>query len=202
VVLTGGGQFLSSEESVLFINGHCVVIVQSLSLQHLGQLSLLSSRLLQLGSLVLEPDLELVLTESELSTEILPPLLCQVSVGCELMSKPLELVRCEGCPRSLVVRAGCPRGCGRRGPLRFLHLPRSRAGGRSVGVSGAEHPGWPQLTVRTSHHPRRTVGIRFRGLVCCLGEIHRHLYVNLGSRFGFALCWLGCGHCLPGRGGG
>ena len=32
-------------------------------------------------------------------------------------------------------------------------------GGRSVRVSGAEHPGWPQLTIWTSHHPWRTVSI-------------------------------------------
>ena len=31
--------------------------------------------------------------------------------------------------------------------------------GRSVRVPGAEDPGWPQLTVRTSHHPWRTVGL-------------------------------------------
>ena len=36
-------------------------------------------------------------------------------------------------------------------------------GGRSVRVSGAEHPGWPQLAVGTSHHPRRTVGILLAG---------------------------------------
>ena len=29
--------------------------------------------------------------------------------------------------------------------------------GRSVRVSGAEHPGRPELTMRTSHHPWRAV---------------------------------------------
>ena len=169
---------MSSEESVLFINGHCVVIVQSLSLQHLGQLSLLSSRLLQLGSLVLEPDLELVLTEPQLSTEILPSLLGQVSVGSELLPQPLQLLRGEGSPGSFVVRAGGSRGD--RGGLGFLHLPRSGPGGRPVRVSGAEDPGWPQLTVGTSHHPGRTVLVCLGSLVGGLGEIHRNLDVHLG----------------------
>ena len=68
------------------------MIVKSLSLQHLGQLSLLASGLLELGPLVLEPDLQLVLAQSQLRTEVLPPLLRQVSVGRELVSQPLELV--------------------------------------------------------------------------------------------------------------
>ena len=106
------------------------MIVKSLSLQHFSQLPLLSCRLLQLGSLVLEPDLELVLTEPQLSTEILPSLLGQVSVGGELLPQPLQLLRGEGGPGSFVVRAGGSRGG--RGALGFLHLPRSGPGGRSV----------------------------------------------------------------------
>ena len=31
--------------------------------------------------------------------------------------------------------------------------------GRSVRVSGAEDPGWPELTIRTSHHSWRTVSL-------------------------------------------
>ena len=167
------------------------MIVKSLSLQHFGQLPLLSCRLLQLGSLVLEPDLELVLTETQLSTEILPSLLCQVTVGGELLPQPLELLGGEGSPGSFVVRAGGSRGD--RGALGFLHLPRSGPRGRSVRVSGAEDPGWPQLTIWTSDHPWRTVGISLRGLVGCLGEVNWNLHVNFGERFWFTRGWLRCG---------
>ena len=80
------------------------MVVQSLRLQHLGEFSLLPSRLLQLGSLILEPDLQLVLAQTQFRTEILPPLLGQVSVGGELLSQPLQLIGGEGCPGSLVIR--------------------------------------------------------------------------------------------------
>ena len=111
------GNVNCSEETLLFINGHCVVIVKSLSLQHLSQLPFLSCGLLQLGSLVLEPDLQLVLAQSQLSTEILPSLLCQVPVGCELLPQSLQLLRGESRPRSFVVGAGGSGGRGGGGAL-------------------------------------------------------------------------------------
>ena len=93
------------------------MIVKSLSLQHLSQLPFLSCGLLQLGSLILEPDLQLVLAQSQLSTEILPSLLCQVSVGCELLPQSLQLLRGESRPRSFVVGAGGSGGRGGGGAL-------------------------------------------------------------------------------------
>ena len=145
------------------------MIVKALSVQHLGQLPLLSVALLQLGSLVLEPDLDLILVKAELPREVTSPLLGQVSVGLELLPQFVELLRAEGSPGSLLVTlpsSSCSRSQSSSGScsLLFLDLPHPRAGGRSVGVSGAEHPGWPQLAVRTSHHPRRTV-------LVCLGSL-------------------------------
>ena len=70
---------------LLLVQGDRLVVVETLGVQHLGQLALLPGRLLQLGSLVLEPDLQLVLAEAELRAEVLPPLLGEVSVGRELL---------------------------------------------------------------------------------------------------------------------
>ena len=80
------------------------MVVKTLGLEHLGQLSLLPRALLQLGAFVLEPDLQLVLAQAKLRAEILPPLLRQVSVGCKLLSQPLQLIPSEGCPRPLVIQ--------------------------------------------------------------------------------------------------
>ena len=62
------------------------MIVQTLGIQHLGQLSLVPRTLLELGSLVLKPDLDLILIKPQLSAEMLPSLLSEVSVGLELVS--------------------------------------------------------------------------------------------------------------------
>ena len=67
------------------------MIVQTLGIEHLGQFSLVPRRLLQFCSLVLEPDLDLILIEPEFPTEVFPPLLCQISVGLELVSQLLQL---------------------------------------------------------------------------------------------------------------
>ena len=79
------------------------MIVQTLGIKHLGQFSLVSSGFFQLCSLVLEPDLDLILVEAKFPTEVFPALLSQVSVGLELVSQLLQLLRAEGCPRPLVV---------------------------------------------------------------------------------------------------
>ena len=74
--------------------------------------SLLVAILLDLGSLVLEPDLQLRLGQSQLTAEVLPPLLGQVLVGSELSLQSLQLVGVEGCPLFLLCAA-----------LRSLRLP-------------------------------------------------------------------------------
>ena len=179
------------KESFFFINRHGLVVVKSLRLQHLGQLALLPGRLLQLGSLVLEPDLQLVLAEAELRAEVLPPLLGEVSVGRELLPQPLELLGSEGGPRPLVVTAarGCwAGGCGGSG-LGSLHLPGARPRARPVRVAGAEDPGRPQLTIGSPHHAGGTVLVCLRSLVGGLAEVHRNLDIYLGFwRTGFSGC--------------
>ena len=60
------------------------MVVESLSHQHLGQLPLLACALLDLGSLVLEPDLDLVLVEVKLEGQVLPPFFGEVPVVLEL----------------------------------------------------------------------------------------------------------------------
>ena len=139
------------------------MVVEPLLLQDLGQLPLLSLALLLLGTLVLEPDLELGLTEAQFPGQVDPPVLCQVPVGLELLAQPLQLVSIEGCPRPLVLLVlllGLPGSGTTRGPVR---------------ISGAENPGWPQLTVGSPNHPRWTGGILFWRLVGGLGEIHWNL---------------------------
>ena len=88
------------------------MIVDSLLGQGLGKAAFLVAVLLDLGSLVLEPDLQLGLGEAEFAAEVLPPLLCQVLAGGELPGQSLQLVRVEGCPLFLLCAV-----------LGALHLP-------------------------------------------------------------------------------
>ena len=171
------------------------MIVKSLSVQHLGQFSFLSVTFLQFCSFVLEPDLDLILVQPEFSGEMTPSLLCQVSVAQELLPQFVELLRAEGSPGSLLVvidwsNFGANHGAGL---LHFLDFPDPGPGGRSVRVSGAEDPGWPQLTIWTSHHSWRTVLVCLGSLVGGLREINWNLHVNLSlfcSRaVGFVLFW-------------
>ena len=110
------------------------MIVDSLLGQGLGEAAFLVAGLLDLGSLVLEPDLQLGLGEAELAAEVLPPLLRQVLAGGELPGQPLQLLRVEGRPLFLL----CAVLRGLQLPLALL--PVSPPGG-SVRVSGGEHPG-------------------------------------------------------------
>ena len=66
------------------------MVVEALSLQHLGQLPPPSLRLLQLGSLVLKPDLDVTLLKPQLPRQPASPLLCQVSVGVKFSSQSDE----------------------------------------------------------------------------------------------------------------
>lgn len=63
------------------------MVVQPLGRQHLGELALRPARLLDLGPLVLKPNLDLVLVEAEVLRKALSPLFGQVSV---LLKLPLE----------------------------------------------------------------------------------------------------------------
>ena len=72
------------------------MVVQPLGRQHLRQLALVPGRLLDLGPLVLEPDLDLALVQPQLLREVLAPLLRQVAVVLKLLPQPAQLLRGEG----------------------------------------------------------------------------------------------------------
>ena len=74
------------------------MLVNSLLGQGLGKSSLLVASLLDLGPLVLEPDLQLGLVKAKLGAEVLPPLLGQVLAGKELSLQSLKLLSIEGSP--------------------------------------------------------------------------------------------------------
>jgi len=76
---------------LVFVNRNCGMIVKSLSCQHLGQITLASRRLLQLCSLVLEPDLDLGFVQAELCGKTLSPLFRQISVVVEFFSESAKL---------------------------------------------------------------------------------------------------------------
>lgn len=82
------------------------MIVEPLGSQLDGERVRNAGRLLQLGALVLEPDLDLRLVQSELVGEPAPSVLGQVAVGVELAAQQRQLVGVERRPRSLVVAAG------------------------------------------------------------------------------------------------
>ena len=140
---------------LLIVHPHRLVVVQPLGIQHLGQVPLVPRRLLQLRSLVLEPDLDLVLIEAKLARKEATTFLCEIPVRLELGAQLAELLGAEGRPRPFVL-------CRWLALLLDLPHPGTRAG--PIRVPGAENPGWPQLTVGPSHHPGRTVPI-------CLGSL-------------------------------
>ena len=107
---------------LLLVHGYRGVIVKALRRQHLGQLALAARRLFDLGPLVLEPDLDLILVQPELLREVLPPLLVEVAVLLKLPLQPAKLIRVEGRARPLVFG----RGCLVVGRLGLLHFPQPR----------------------------------------------------------------------------
>jgi hypothetical protein len=79
------------------------VVVEALGHELLGEWAALPGRLLQLGPLVLEPDLDLGLVELQLRRQVLAPLLGQVPIRLELGLEPRQLLRRERRPRALVL---------------------------------------------------------------------------------------------------
>lgn len=79
------------------------VVVQSLGHEVQRQAILNARGFLDLGALVLEPDLDLGLVETELLGQGLPPLLRDVAVRLELRLESLQLLGSERRPRSLVL---------------------------------------------------------------------------------------------------
>ena len=82
------------------------MVVQALRHEVHGQRVLAARGLLDLGALVLEPDLDLRLVEAELLRQALAPLLRQVPVGLELGLEPLQLLCREGRAGPLVFFVG------------------------------------------------------------------------------------------------
>ena len=68
------------------------MIVQALGSQHLGQLSSLPRTLLDLGPLVLEPNLDLILVQTKLVGQVFSPLLRQISVLLKLFLQSAQLI--------------------------------------------------------------------------------------------------------------
>ena len=89
---------------VVLVHGHGRMVVQSLGHELQRQRILLTGGLLDLGALVLEPDLDLVLVQVQLAGQILAPLLRQVAVLGELGLEPGQLVGREGRARPLLLR--------------------------------------------------------------------------------------------------
>lgn len=105
------------------------MIVQSLCHQVQSQRVLSTVGLLDLGPLVLKPDLDLGLVQAQLLRQVLAPLLRQVPIGLELSLESLQLLRGEGRAWSLVLFAG-----------RFL-LWFARSGACSGGGGGGRNIG-------------------------------------------------------------
>lgn len=81
------------------------MVIQSLGHEVQGQRVLVAGGLLDLGALVLEPDLDLRLVQAELLRQRLAPLLRDVAVRLELALESLQLLSREGRARPLVLFA-------------------------------------------------------------------------------------------------
>ncbi len=66
------------------------MVVEPLRRQHLCQLALAPAALLQLGALVLEPYLDLVLIQPKGLCQVLPPLLRKVAIFLKLALQPVK----------------------------------------------------------------------------------------------------------------
>ena len=60
------------------------MVIESLSHQHLGQFALLAGAFLDLGALVLEPDLDLVFVQVQLESKVLSSFFGEVPVVLKL----------------------------------------------------------------------------------------------------------------------
>lgn len=72
------------------------MVVETLGHKMCRQVTFLSARLLDLGPLILEPNLDLRLVQAQVLRQVLPPLLRQVLVVLELLLQSGQLLRGEG----------------------------------------------------------------------------------------------------------
>ena len=105
---------------LVLVDGDGGVVVQALGLQHLGQVALVARSLLQLGPLVLEPDLDLGLVQAELVGQALPAVLVEVAVVVKLLAQACQLLGREGGAGPLLLWGGPGNGA-----VLLLNFPRS-----------------------------------------------------------------------------
>ena len=82
------------------------MLIDALTVQGHSQPSLLSSLLLELSPVVLEPYLQLVLCDPQLSAKVGPPHLSEVLAGLELHPQPAQLLHGESSSLFLVLTGG------------------------------------------------------------------------------------------------
>ena len=100
-----GYRYLCLIQWVIFlVHRYGGVVVESLGRKHLSQLAPLPTALLDLGALVLEPYLDLVLVQPQFIGQVLPPLLGEVAVLLKLPLQSRELLRAESRSRPLLGR--------------------------------------------------------------------------------------------------
>lgn len=87
---------------IIFIHSNGLMIVKSLSFKDFSKLSLVTGGFLYLGSLVLEPDFDLIILKTKFSCKISPSLFGEIAVGIEFVLEPLKLFAGEGCSWSLI----------------------------------------------------------------------------------------------------
>ena len=97
------------------------MVVEALRSEHLCQVALVSRGLLQLSPLILEPDLDLRLVQSQLIGQVAPPVLGEVAVVVKLLPQPSQLLGAEGGAGALLLRLAAGDGS-----LLLLYLPRPR----------------------------------------------------------------------------
>ena len=68
------------------------MIVKSLSHQHLGQFTFGAGALLDLGTFVLEPDLDLVFIQTQFGGQTFSPLFRQIPIVVEFAFQPEEVI--------------------------------------------------------------------------------------------------------------
>lgn len=124
------GMIVSSHDFLpILVNGDRRVIVQTLGHQLQSERIFLPARLFDFRSFILEPDLDLRLVQSQISRELLPPSLGQISIFREFPLQSCQLFRAERGSRPLLFRrAILP-------VVRSLHPPRSRSCKSSVNCS-------------------------------------------------------------------
>ena len=130
------------------------VFINALYPKSMCQAPFLFCSLLNFCSLILEPNLELVLCHPKLTAEVPPPLLCEVLAGLELPHQPTQLLHVESSSLFLVLTGAWVYS------WLLLCLPCSSTR-RTVRITSTIHPG---------RNIKVTMGQSY--MVSGVGEIH------------------------------